>query len=121
MATDDKCCTIVPYIKIHPGKQEAFKGLCHEFVELTRKEPKCLYYGFSFNDDIAFCREGYEDANGVLGHLNNVGPRFPELFNLGDLIRIEVHGPREELERLRGPLADMKPEYFTLEYGFLRG
>jgi hypothetical protein len=37
-----------------------------------------------------------------------------------DIVRFEVHGPESELAKLRGPLADFKPEYFTLEYGFRR-
>jgi len=35
-----------------------------------------------------------------------------------DLTRLEIHGPAEELARLRGPLADFKPQFFMLEYGF---
>jgi hypothetical protein len=66
MATQDKCCTIVPYFKVQSGKLEAFKALSEQFVEKTRAEPKCHYYGFSFAGDVAFCREGYEDAEGVL-------------------------------------------------------
>ncbi len=49
MATQDKCCTIVPYLKVLSGKLEAFKELCEKFVEKSKDEPKCLYYGFSFD------------------------------------------------------------------------
>jgi len=56
MATKDKCCMIVPYFKISSGKLKAFKRLCEQFVEKTNKEPKCLYYGFSFYEDQAHCR-----------------------------------------------------------------
>ena len=73
MATQDKCCTIVPYFKVKDGKLEAFKSLCEQFVEKTGKEPKCLYYGFSFDGDQVHCREGYADADGLLFHLENVG------------------------------------------------
>jgi inner membrane protein len=31
---------------------------------------------------------------------------------------VEVHGPAQEIEQLRKPLADLKPQFFTLEYGF---
>jgi hypothetical protein len=33
---------------------------------------------------------------------------------------LEIHGPEEELAKLRGPLAELKPKFFTLEYGFCR-
>ena len=59
MATQDTCCTIVPYFKIPNGKLGTFKEMCEKFVEKTRKEAKCLYYGFSFDGDQAHCREGY--------------------------------------------------------------
>lgn len=35
MASQDKCCTIVPYFKVQNGKLEAFKALCERFVEKT--------------------------------------------------------------------------------------
>ena len=118
MATTDTCCTIVPYFKIHNGKREAFIALCQQFVEKTRQEPNCLYYGFSFDGDFVHCREGYKDADAALAHLENVGTLITELLKVADMTRIEVHGPGKELEKLRKPMADLNPQFFTLEYGF---
>jgi quinol monooxygenase YgiN len=118
MATTDKCCTIVPYFKIHEGKIDDFKAFCEQFVAKTEKEAKCLYYGFSFDGDQAHCREGYEDAEGCLTHLDNVGELLQELLKISEITRLEIHGPEEELEKLRGPLAELNPQFFTLEYGF---
>ena len=120
MATQDKCCTIVPYFKVQSGKLEAFKELCERFVEKTDEEPKCLYYGFSFAGDQAHCREGYADAEGVLAHLQNVGSLLEEALKIADLTSLEIHGPEEELAKLKEPLADLDPQLFTLEYGFRR-
>ena len=120
MATQDKCCTIVPYFKIQSGQIETFKGLCERFVEKTNEEAKCLFYGFSFYEDQAHCREGYEDAEGVLTHLDNVGTLLQEALEIADLTRLEIHGPEEELAKLREPLAELNPQFFTLEYGFRR-
>lgn len=120
MATQDKCCTIVPYFNVHSGKLGDFKVICEQFVEKTSKEPKCLYYGFSFAGDQAHCREGYEDAEGVLAHLENVGPLLQESLKIAELARLEIHGPEEELAKLREPLAELNPQFFTLEYGFRR-
>lgn len=120
MATQDKCCTLVPYFKVQSGKLEDFKGLCEQFVEKTNTESKCLYYGFSFAGDEVHCREGYEDADGVLAHLENVGALLQEALKISDLTRLEIHGPDEELAKLREPLAEMNPQFFTLEYGFRR-
>ncbi len=120
MATQDTCCTIVPYFKVQKGKLEAFKALCEQFVNKSTTEPKCLYYGFSFDGHQAHCREGYEDAEGALAHLENVGPLLQEILKISDLTRLEVHAPAEELAKLREPMAELKPQFFTLEYGFRR-
>ena len=120
MATQDKCCTIVPYFKVQSGQLEAFKALCEQFVEKSTTEPKCLYYGWSFDGDQAFCREGYDDAEGALAHLENVGSLLQEALKIAELTRLEIHGPEEELAKLRAPLAELKPQFFTLEYGFCR-
>lgn len=120
MATQDKCCTIVPYFKVSSGKLEAFKKLCEQCVGKTSKESKCLYYGFSFSGDHVHSREGYQDAEGLLAHLENVGPLLQEALKIAEITRLEVHGPEGELAKLRKPLAKLKPQFFTLEYGFRR-
>lgn len=120
MENPDKCCTIHPYFKVHDGQLGTFKALCERFTEKTGQESNCLYYGFSFDGDQAHCREGYEDAEGVLAHLENVGPLLEEALQIAELTRLEVHGPEEELAKLREPLAAFGPQFFTLEYGFRR-
>ena len=120
MATDDTCCTIVPYFKVHAGQLDAFKALCERFVAKTADEPKCLYYGFSFDGDQIHCREGYTDAEGVLNHVDNIGALLAEALTLAELRRLEIHGPEKELAKLRGPLGALSAQFFTLEYGFRR-
>jgi len=116
----DKCCTIAPYFKVSSGKLPAFHRLCEQFVNQTRQEPKCLFYGFSFDGDQAHCREGYEDAESLLAHLKNVGPLLEEALKIAEVTRLEIHGPEDELAKLREPLAKLKPQFFTLAYGFRR-
>jgi len=121
MPTEDKCCSLVPYFKVHAGRLDAFKALCERFVEKTRTEPKCLYYGFTFNGDQVHCREGYADADALLAHAQNIGALLEEALKIADVTRLEIHGPSEELAKLREPLAHLDVAYFTLEYGFRRG
>lgn len=66
------------------------------------------------------CREGYADADGLLAHLDNVGAMIGETLQIAEMFRIEVHGPAEELEKLKEPLAEFPVEYYTLEYGIRR-
>src|SRR5215213_5580654 len=103
-----------PYFKVHPGKMEEFRKGFPAFVERTKQEPKNLFYEFSVNGDEVFCREGYVDAEGLLRHLDNVGALLAEAMKIADLTRVEVHGPAAELEKLREPLAHLKPEWFVV-------
>ena len=120
MATQDKCCTIVPYFKIHSGKIPEAKKFREQMVEKTKTESGCLYYGFSFDGDQMHCREGYRNADAAIAHVENVGALLGELLKIADVTRFELHGPEAELEKLRGPFANLNPQYFKLEYGFRR-
>jgi quinol monooxygenase YgiN len=122
MATNDKCCTIVPYFKVHSGKIQEFRALCEQFVGKTKDEAGCPYYGFSFDGDQVHCREGYRDADAAIAHLKNVDSLLPQALNLADVLRLEIHGPEAELSKLRAKFDEMnmKPQCFTLEYGFRR-
>ncbi len=104
--------SIHPYFKAHPGSLELIKTLLPRFVAKTSTEPKKLYYEFSLNGDEIFCREAYADADGALTHLQNVGEELGEMLKLSDLVRLEIHGPEDELEKLRVPLAELNPAWF---------
>jgi quinol monooxygenase YgiN len=114
MSTLTKFVTLHPYFKVHPGKMEEFTGTFPVFAEMTRKEPKNLFYEFSVKGDEVFCREGYADAEGLLHHLQNIGAVLAHGLKIADLVRLEVHGPGAELDKLREPLAHLKPEWFVL-------
>lgn len=116
MMKADNCVSLVPYFKIHEGKVDEFKAGCAAFFEATVKEPSCIYYGFTFDGDNAHCREGYADAAGVLAHLENVGALLGEALKIADISRLEVHGPESEIDKLRGPMADLSPQFF-ISYG----
>ena len=120
MAAEDICCSIVPYFKVSDENGEEFKKLCQEMVERSRKEPDCLYYGFSFGGNEVHCREGYKNAEALLYHIDNVSDLLERATQLAELSRMEIHGPKSELEKLRGPLEQLTPKYFELEYGFRR-
>jgi quinol monooxygenase YgiN len=104
-----------PYFKVHPGKLEVVKASLPGFVEKTRTEKSNLFYEFTMNGDELFCREAYESAEGLLTHLDNVGALLAETLKIADLIRLEIHGPGEELDKLREPLAHLKPAFFELQ------
>lgn len=120
MAATDSCVTLVPYFQVHEGKLADFKALCERFVARTQNEEEVLFYGFTFDDDVVHCREGYTSAEGVLAHLDNVGELLQEALQIADLTRLEAHGPADQIDALRAPLAELDPQFFVLEYGFRR-
>ncbi|MEM7396434.1 MAG: hypothetical protein AAF492_29210, partial [Verrucomicrobiota bacterium] len=56
-------------------------------------------------------------GEGVLAHLENVGDLLGELLKISDLARLELHGPAEELEKVKAALADLNPTYFAYACG----
>lgn len=104
-----------PYFRAHPGKIDAAKSLFPQFIEKTATENENLFYGFTVDGDEILCREGYESAEGLLTHLENVAAPLSQMLKVADLTRIEVHGPAEQLEKLKAPMAHLNPAWFTLE------
>jgi quinol monooxygenase YgiN len=103
-----------PYFKVPPDKLQMLKAVLPEFVAKTRAETQNLFYEFSINGDEVFCREGYVNAEALLVHLGNVSAMLDAALKIAELIRIEVHGPAAELEKLKKPLAHLNPAWFVL-------
>lgn len=106
-----------PYFKCRPGQIDAVKASLNAFVEAAAREPDCLFYGFTMRGDELFCQEAYTNAGGALAHIDNIGPLLGELLKLADLVRLEIHGPADQLARLREPLASFNPAWFVYECG----
>ena len=117
MADQSNVVSIHPYFKIHEGKVEEVKALLPEFVAKVENEEACQYYNFTMHGDELFCREGYVGAAGALAHIENVGPELDRMFGMADLVRIELHGPADELAKLKEPLAELNPTYWEYQVG----
>ncbi len=120
MSHPSNSVSIHPYFKAHPGKLDAIKASLPGFIAKTATEKKNLYYDFTLNGDILFCREAYVDADAALAHLTSVGPLLQELLKIADLTRLEIHGPAAELEKLKAPLAALNPTWFACQSGVTR-
>ena len=103
-----------PYFKVPPDKLPHLKAILPEFLAKTRGESRNLFYEFTVNGDEVFCREGYTSAEALLEHLDNVGAMLAQALTMAELIRLEVHGPAAELDKLRAPLAHLNPAWFVL-------
>jgi quinol monooxygenase YgiN len=113
MSQLSKAVSIHPYFKINEGRVDDFKLLINDFIKSTEPEEACLYYDFSICGDIAFCREAYVDADAVLTHLGNVGAHIEASGAFSEMIKLEMHGPADQLDKLREPLAELPVEYFV--------
>jgi quinol monooxygenase YgiN len=109
--------SIHPYFKTHEGKLDAFLELIPRFVERTLSEEACHWYDFSICGDTVHCREAYDGADGLLTHLGNVDALVAEALTISDLVRVEVHGPAEELEKLKEPLAALNADFYVFQAG----
>jgi quinol monooxygenase YgiN len=104
-----------PYFKVPPDKLGHLKAILPEFAAKTRNEAGNLFYEFTINHDEVFCREGYVNAEALLEHLDNVRAMLAETLTMADLIRLEVHGPATQLDKLKEPLAHLNPAWFVLQ------
>lgn len=113
----ERSVSLHPYFKVQPGRMEAAQALLREFIRRTESEPEMLYYEFTLNGDVVFCREAYTGADAVLAHLKNVGEVLDQMLAISTLVRLEIHGPAEELDQLRGPLGQLKVDWFAFQAG----
>lgn len=119
--TSETTVSIHPYFQPHEGKLGEFIAGMPAFVERTASEEGVLFYDFTVSSEgIVFCREAYVGAAGALAHLENVGDLLQEALTISDLIRLEVHGPAAELEKMREPLAELPVAWFALETALQR-
>jgi hypothetical protein len=120
MIHPSKVVSIHPYFKVKPGNMPAAKVALAQFVARTTTETGNLYYDFTVNGDVIFCREAYVGAEGLLRHVENVGAPLAEFLKLVDVVRVEVHGSAEDLAKLKEPLAGLKPEWYVFDCGVVR-
>lgn len=120
MAHPSQIVSIHPYFKVKPGKLGEAKAALADFIRQTGNEPANLYYDFTINEDVIFCREAYVGAEGLLRHLDNVGVTLENFLKLVDVLRVEVHGSAQELAKLKAPLAKLGPQWFEFVCGVSR-
>ncbi len=120
MSQSDNAVTIHPYFKVNNEKLQAFKRLAEDLLETTRGEMGCLFYGFTYSEGEAYCREGYQDAESLAAHLDNVRDLTQKLESISELFRLEVHGPKNEIDKLREwpSIKKLSPKYYVLQGGF---
>lgn len=111
--------TLIGTFTIRTGNADKFRANCKEMVALRDKEPGHLGSAYSFDgDSSAVSREDYDSADAVKRHMEIGQHIYESTRDLVDITGVEVHGPAEEVDKLRDLLADLSPRYFVTEYGF---
>ena len=112
--------TIQPtFTIIDKSKAEA---IMKKFVESTKKEEGCIYYGWTVSGDKLFCREAYKDGDAANAHLANVGKHIEEILadGVAKLDSIEIHGMPKCLEKVKPGTKDLGTKYYEVHSGFSR-
>ena len=120
MSQSSNVVSLHPYFKVHAGKLDTVRALLPAFVAKTQNEKDCLYYDFTLDGDTVYCREAYVGAGGVAAHLDNVGALLDEMLKHSDLLRLEIHGPAGELDKLRPRCGPLNPAWFVFQCGLGR-
>jgi hypothetical protein len=120
MKQPENIVSIHPYFRVQAGKMAEARKLLNRMVSETAIETANLFYDFTINGDVVFCREAYVGAEGLLKHIENVGPTLGEFLKLAEVLRVEIHGGSAHLEKLKEPLAKLNPEWFVFECGVSR-
>jgi quinol monooxygenase YgiN len=107
-------------LKVHPGKEKAFKQLAEKLIESTRNEAKTLAYEWSFSDDGRLCHiyERYVDSTAIKIHIGRNGEQVGQLLALSAPLHFYVCGTPDE--QVREGLADLNPVYVKSWKGFTR-
>merc|ERR1712159_636324 len=115
----DKVVTLAPYFKVN--NIDEFKKIWQaDYADFKHKDA-CVHYAFCFTEDNrAHCREAYVDAAAVLQHLADVDVPLKAVLapEVAELERLEVHGPADQLEKLKEALTPLGALFFTSEWGF---
>lgn len=119
---EDKTVAFMPYFAIKDA--EKFFEVCNRCIEQVRSESLCLGYGFSVSagphENMAFCREAFLNAEGVIAHLHNIEVLFKEgLCKYGELLSLQIHGPKDQLDILREEpiIQELRAEFYELMPG----
>ena len=113
----DRACETSQYFMVKDW--EKARPIMTEFVDMTEKEPGCLYSGWSKKGNELRWRETYQDGNALAKHYEDTSPLIEKLIDgPATPVRFEIHGPKEELEKTKDLpktlTVGFKPEYFMI-------
>jgi len=118
----DKHVSMAIDLIVPEGKMGEVEAALPKLYELTKKgagAAGCYYYGFGREGGSVVCREGYKDAESLLKHGADVKDMLagPEKVVGPGGMKINVVGPKAELDKLRPKLAPRGAIFWELDDG----
>jgi len=124
----DTVCHLYPYFQVHDlaGFKKTWSD-AYPATQANAADENSHQYAFSFctqgDSTVASCRESYADADSLLKHIGNVDAPFTATNGaagkeISEIIRIEIHGPTAEIDKLKEALKDVPFEMHFYEIGW---
>jgi hypothetical protein len=115
----DESVSMITYYEVRD--MDTFANLTVEMAETKKAEPTVLACSFSFNGNQVMCKESFESADSAKVHLDATGPMAKRAAESADIIKVEVMGPEEQLEKLRESFNDVNVMFWaTADTAFLK-
>jgi len=109
----DRSVMLLPYFKVHDRLN--FNSVLPKFIAKASTEQGMIRYGFSHCNDITVCRESYVDGDALAFHLEHVSAELGEALKYASITRLECHGPKNELEKVKPKLELLGCIFYELD------
>eukprot|EP00009_Paramoeba_aestuarina_P008601 CAMPEP_0201520698 /NCGR_PEP_ID=MMETSP0161_2-20130828/12190_1 /ASSEMBLY_ACC=CAM_ASM_000251 /TAXON_ID=180227 /ORGANISM="Neoparamoeba aestuarina, Strain SoJaBio B1-5/56/2" /LENGTH=239 /DNA_ID=CAMNT_0047919167 /DNA_START=46 /DNA_END=765 /DNA_ORIENTATION=+ len=109
------------YFQPHDGKEDEVEALLTKATEHIQNEEGCLFYGaFRGDTGIVRVRGGYSGAEAFALHCQKEQQTMMAMMSLGNITKMQVHGP-SEAEPILCPLVESQGgQFFTMSCGISR-
>jgi len=119
----DRHIALLVEFTVPAGKMDEFKAGFSKFYTATKNgagASGCYYYSFGIEGNSVFCREGYKDAESLAKHGADVKGMLDEPMNAaGVTMKINVVGPKAEMDKVRPKLEPKGAVFWELDDGAL--
>lgn len=118
-AKSDESVSMITYYEVRD--MDTFANLTVEIAEAKKMEPSVLSCSFSFNGNQVMCKESYESADVAKNHLDQSAVLAKRAAESADILKVEVMGPEEQLEKLRESFNEVNVMFWaTADTAFLK-
>jgi len=110
-------CTMTPHYTIKDWGET--RPLMQSILNKSSAEPGCTYFGWAKAGEKLHSKESFVDGAALQAHVEGVRPLIDAMVNSNavTLDRMELTGPKAELEKVKTLVADLKPDFLEIEDG----